>query len=383
MHKCILPWISIETTPHGNVRPCCLYTQELPDIDLKNHTLQDAFESKAMCDLRQSFSRGEKPAGCERCWVEENAGKKSKRQYMLEKFKHIAVDWNNTKGDKLRFLDLKLGNICNLKCRICGAWSSSKWAQEDTKHYGKDGLAYKWLKQGRWPRESEKFWKGIDNILSDIKYFEFTGGEPFLIQEHFDLLQSAVDAGYAADIDIHYNTNGTQFPKQHEIWKHFKHIQIAFSIDNTGKRFEYERFGADWQTVNDNIDKFLLLSETYPITFQLCVTWNIQNILYVQDVLDWADKKGITDVHFNLMYDPWEFSIVNMPDTTKQHVVEYLSTVKTRFVQQVQGLITTINNSESTQNTRIVERLKEIDQRRNQCFADTHPEMAALINYDK
>ena len=45
MHKCILPWISIETTPHGNVRPCCLYTQELPDINLNTHTLQDAFIS--------------------------------------------------------------------------------------------------------------------------------------------------------------------------------------------------------------------------------------------------------------------------------------------------------------------------------------------------
>ena len=52
----------------------------------------------------------------------------------------------------------------------------------------------------------------MDMLLPDIKYFEFTGGEPFLITQHFDLLQRAVDSGYAKDIDIHYNTNGTQFP---------------------------------------------------------------------------------------------------------------------------------------------------------------------------
>ena len=53
----------------------------------------------------------------------------------------------------------------------------------------------------------------MDDILPDIKYFEFTGGEPWMIKQHFDLLQRAVDQGFARDIDIHYNTNATQFPK--------------------------------------------------------------------------------------------------------------------------------------------------------------------------
>ena len=47
-------------------------------------------------------------------------------------------------GKKLMFLDLKLGNICNLKCRICGAWSSNKWAQEEVATWGKNHIAYKW-----------------------------------------------------------------------------------------------------------------------------------------------------------------------------------------------------------------------------------------------
>ena len=92
MPKCILPWISIETTPLGTTRPCCLYTDEIPDIDLKTSTLEDAFNSKTMRDLRRSFRRGEKPDGCRNCWREEDAGKKSKREYMLEKFKHLNVE---------------------------------------------------------------------------------------------------------------------------------------------------------------------------------------------------------------------------------------------------------------------------------------------------
>ena len=57
MHKCILPWISIETTPTGKVRPCCLYTREF-DIDLNVHTLQHAFESEDMRELRSAFIAG-------------------------------------------------------------------------------------------------------------------------------------------------------------------------------------------------------------------------------------------------------------------------------------------------------------------------------------
>ena len=34
------------------------------------------------------------------------------------------------------------------------------------------------------------------------------------------------------------------FPESAELWNNFKHVEIAFSIDNVGARFEYERYGA-------------------------------------------------------------------------------------------------------------------------------------------
>ena len=108
----------------------------------------------------------------------------------------------------------------------------------------KSHVAYTWLKAGKWPEESPNFWENLKALLPNIKYFEFTGGEPWLIQEHFDLLQYAVDQGYSNNIDIHYNTNATQTPLPHvPMWAKFGRVDIAFSIDNVGKRFEYERYG--------------------------------------------------------------------------------------------------------------------------------------------
>lgn len=391
MPKCILPWISIETTPMGTMRPCCLTTNGIPDMNLKTHTLEDGFTSDYMVDLRSAFRDGKEPGQCRNCWREEDAGKKSKRQYMLEKFKHIEVDWENVEqGHGLQFLDLKLGNICNLKCRICGSWSSSKWAQEELDYVedNKDHIARQWLRDGQWPRRSKKFWEHMDDILPDIKYFEFTGGEPWMIKQHFDLLQRAVDQGFARDIDIHYNTNATQFPKDPSIWQHFKHVQIAFSVDNTGERFEYERFGAKWNRANLNIRKVNTLRDelNYPITTQLCTTWNIQNIYYMDEVLTWAQTMNFDSIHFNLMHDPFEFSLSCIPTIAKSQVMLYLQKMQVKHSKYATDIIAlkqiVVHAPNDTDPEELHNKLRRTDLYRNQNFAQSHSKMAKAIGYE-
>lgn len=393
MSKCILPWISIETTPLGGVRPCCLYTDEIPDIDLRKNTLEEAFNSKTMRDLRRSFRRGEKPAGCRNCWREEDVGKKSKREFMLEKFKDAKVDYSTNSGTELQFIDLKLGNICNLKCRICGSWSSSKWAQEEMDYVDDSTghVAKEWLVKGRWPRESADFWENLDSILPQIKYFEFTGGEPFLIKEHFELLQRAVDKGLAKNIDIHYNTNATQFPKDHSIWKHFKHVQIAFSVDNTEDRFEYERYGAKWKAANANIDKIHKLRDEqgYPIDTQLCCTWNAQNIYYVDEILSWAHTKNFNSTYFNLLHEPWEFSIITLPKLARAEVMLYLQKqqiIHKKYAKEIDSMkkLVASNIEENyVDGTALHTMLRRTDLYRNQNFAVSHSKMAKAIGYER
>ena len=226
---CMLPWISIETSPIGTARPCCLAVDEITKPDgtkysLRENTLEEIYHSEYMQDLRKDFLAGNKPETCRRCWNEEAAGRTSKRINSRIRLKEYvdAVDFNNIDPDQLWFIDLKLGNICNLKCRICGSWSSSKWAKEEIDYIPelvdrKTHLAYTYLKDGAWPRESEVFWDNVKTLLPNIKYFEFTGGEPFLIEQHFELLRYAVEYGYSKNIEIHYNTNGTVFPEQAEL----------------------------------------------------------------------------------------------------------------------------------------------------------------------
>ena len=244
---CILPWISIETSPIGTARPCCLAKNEITYHDdlgieqkynLNTHTLEEIYHSKYMQLLRRDFLYGHKPATCQRCWDEEAAGRVSKRMNSRIRLKEYydSVDFNNLNPDQLWFIDLKLGNICNLKCRICGSWSSSKWAKEEIDYIPelldrKTHLAYTYLRDGAWPRESEVFWDNLKTLLPNIKYFEFTGGEPFLIEQHFELLRYAVDNNYSKNIEIHNNTlNYCAMQLNKDIVKTLKYIITPMAL---------------------------------------------------------------------------------------------------------------------------------------------------------
>lgn len=393
---CILPWVSIETSPIGTARPCCLAVNEITDehgakFNLRNNSLSEIYSSSYMKKLRTQFLKGEKPKTCKRCWETEDAGIVSKRQNSKTRLKELynAVDWYNATPEQLWFVDLKLGNICNLKCRICGSWSSSKWANEEIDYVPgltnrKEHLAYKFLQAGTWPRESAIFWENLKTLLPNIKYMEFTGGEPFLIEQHFDLLKFAVEQGYSQNIEIHYNTNGTKFPDAEHIWKNFKHVEIAFSVDNIGKKFEYERYGAKWKQVIDNLNKFYKIRNS-KLTLQICCTVNVQNVYDLPEICEWIDTHNFDHVFFNMLYDPWQMNIGRMTSTAKELVIHRLRSHKfsQKYQEDMLKIAQFIENGSGSNGFEFCKKIKVTDEYRGQNFAETHPEIAAAMGYGK
>jgi MoaA/NifB/PqqE/SkfB family radical SAM enzyme len=398
---CMLPWMSIETSPTGTARPCCLAREEITDehgkkYDLNETNLEVIYRSQYMQNLRQQFRQGEKPKTCQQCWDEEAAGRTSKRINSRIRLKDLYsnVDWDNDTPDQLWFIDLKLGNICNLKCRICGSWSSSKWAEEEMNYLPdnedkKSHIAYTWLKQGAWPRKTETFWDNMRSLLPNIKYLEFTGGEPWMIQEHVDLLQFACQTGDAKHIDIHYNTNATQWPeKLFDIWSAFGRVDVAFSVDNVGKRFEYERYGADWDLANkiiDVVNRKTNHSSKGNITTQLCFTINIQNVYYLDELLEWAITKKFGSIYFNMLHNPPHISIQHMTLEAQELVLNKLKTTVWKsklFQQEIDNVIKFIENGPGSDGKEFLRRMKQTDNYRKQNFMDTHPEIARSMGYE-
>jgi MoaA/NifB/PqqE/SkfB family radical SAM enzyme len=391
---CVLPWVSLETSPIGTVRPCCLADDEIVDntgakFKLLNSSFDQIRNSNQMQHLRQAFINGEQPATCRKCWAVEASGGTSKRMHTLDRLKHMGITPNWTQDAKpLMFLDLKLGNICNLKCRICGSWSSSQFATEELKFVEnkKQSFHYQMLKDGAWPRENSQFWTELNESLTDIRYLEFTGGEPFMIQEHFDLLQTLVERGVAHQVEIHYNTNGTQYPEHAEsIWRHFKHVEIAFSIDDVERRFEYQRTNAQWTEVINNIERFRQMRDrNLNITLQVCCTVNIFNVLYLADVAAWIHTQGFDFVYWNLLHDaPW-LSIAHLPVSAKATIHNYLNTqsFSSEYVVEIKKIIEFMNLGQSSDGDEILKNIQQLDIRRNESLKSVSPELAKILNYD-
>jgi MoaA/NifB/PqqE/SkfB family radical SAM enzyme len=304
--------------------------------------------------------------------------------------KHMGISGEWTADAKpLMFLDLKLGNICNLKCRICGSWSSSQFATEELNDMHPDdnkkkSFPYQMLRAGAWPRENERFWQEINQCLADIRYIEFTGGEPFMIQEHFAMLQGIVDRGIAHQVEIHYNTNGTQYPESApEIWRHFKTVEIAFSIDDLGPRFEYQRTNAVWPEVESNIARFKTLRSELPnLRLQCCSTVNVFNVRYIDQLAWWIVEQQFDFVYWNIMHDAWYFSIATLPDTVKQAIDGHLASasIPTKFIKDFQGIREFMNRGASTDGFMTKLKIRDLDRKRQQNLKDVEPEFAALLD---
>ena len=394
---CVLPWVSLETSPVGTVRPCCLADNEIVDNSGEKFNLATASfvgiqNSNSMRELRQEFIDGKQPQTCRKCWREERSGRTSKRMHTLDRLKHMLPDQAWTADAKpLMFLDLKLGNICNLKCRICGSWSSSTFATEELADLGPDedrktNHHYQMLRQGAWPRENPTFWNEIDQVVDQIQYIEFTGGEPFMIQEHFDMLQGIVDRGIADRVEIHYNTNGTQWPEHAEaIWKHFKTVEIAFSIDDVGARFEYQRSNAVWSEVQNNIELFKSMRDRNSnIRLQVCTTVNVFNVYYLEDVADWIANQTFDFVYWNMMHEAYYFSISTLPEAAKHAVADRLmnAVVDESTRKEFNQIIDFMNNGASLDGNILRMRVADLDRKRQQNLAVVQPEFANIIEYN-
>jgi hypothetical protein len=188
-------------------------------------------------------------------------------------------------------------------------------------------------------------------------------------------------------VEIHYNTNGTQYPARGEaIWRHFKTVEIAFSIDDIGARFEYQRTNADWAVVLDNITSFQYLKTQMPnLQLQCCSTVNVFNVRYIDELSRWIVLQGFDFVYWNMMHDAWYFSIATLPDGAKAAITEHLhsANVPSQYRAEFDQIVDFMNTGASTDGFMLRMKIADLDRKRNQNLQDVEPELAALIDYVK
>lgn len=391
---CAHAWSGIHLSPNGNARICCDYTGDIlkPSGDpynIKDFSINEIVNSDYMKQIRAQFRQGKTPEGCQRCTERESLGADSKRS--LSRFKleniHGHIDWESDNcTDHPKFLGGHIGNLCNLRCRICSPEYSSQIAAEDIKTSTAVNDVQKIktvLIDNNWNKAQKSFWQEIRENNKLIN-FEFLGGEPLLLQENLKFMQYLIDTKKSHNCIFEFTTNGTQFNEIFNQSDKFKRLTVTISIDNVGSRFEYERKNAVWDQVEQNIEKFITsANSSNSLNVGICITVSVLNVLYLPEVIDWLDKKKITHYYYNILNYPSELSIDMLTENAKQVVLDKLKNynIGTEHKNKLHPIIQAVKQSRCSDGTEFCNYIRKKDLVRNESLHNSHKEIAQAMGY--
>lgn len=340
---CVLPWMHIASNPGGSLRLCCNSNPKTNRIIKDEETqkeykifrepIADAWHSPTYKEFRRQFLAGERPKTCERCFREEDAGIRSPRIGYNEKWFKDDIVLTEEPPLDVRYVDLRLGNLCNLKCRMCNPWSSSMWVKDWNEVVGTAELTpNEPLNESdmdfmdvmrEWP---DRKGTGVNfiSIAHTIEEIYLTGGEPTLAKSQYKLFDYCIENDLASGIKLKYNTNLTNIPdKMVEYWKHFKSVQLNTSIDAIGKRDRYIRYPSSWEKVEENFDKLNAMTN---VNIQVHCTVQALNIVALPELLDWMYSKGMSkdQLYLNILNHPYAMNIRVLPNELKEQAISNL-----------------------------------------------------------
>jgi hypothetical protein len=371
---CALPWIHMATRPNGDARVCCVANasgahtgdhgvglvkkENGEPANFGRDTPLSAFNNDYMKSIRLTMLDGKIPASCTKCFEEESNGVVSKRLWEMYEWNRDGLDFNEliTGTDSsgavppvIRYLDLRLGHTCNLKCVMCSPHDSSRWLQdydklvEKTKskivihqvEFNKSEFNNTWY-------EKPEFWDDVFEQIPHITQLYFAGGEPLMIKEHRRFLDEIIKRGYAKNISLRYNSNGIFVNEDIvNVWSQFKQVRYAFSIDAILEKNSYIRYPTDWA----DIERSLWLMDNTPDNIHCAIACAVQvfNIKHIIDFAKWKLSQGFKKINkfsldgfetgggiinLHLLYIPTFLSARILPQADKDEIAQQFAEFK-------------------------------------------------------
>lgn len=430
---CILPWIHSATKVNGQIRLCCF---DYADSESSNEasskrrdkvgdsSLSENWNSELLRAVRKKMLAGEKPSSCTLCFREEASEMVSKRIWETNHWSNqldIAEIVARTGEDgslpiNIKYLDLRFGNACNLRCTMCSPIESSAWKKDWLKIHESSTSNFLQERVGvlRYMDESatsdgwfkeEKFWNSLIDQIPNLKQLYFAGGEPTLHKSHYQLLEECIQRGHASNISLRYNSNGTYLPASLlETWKHFKFVKYGLSIDSIEEMNSYIRYPSKWENILKTLDDIENSSEN--VVAILSTTVQAMNVYYLPELIKWKIRQnykkvsvlpyssGLVNMH--LLHQPSHLSIKIFPapikDAIRDKLEKLISWLENEFrdneefqkstigIRKLRGIIDFMYSENCSHHfPTYIEYIDRIDAVRGLSYANNFPEFYSLL----
>lgn len=393
---CVLPWMHLYVGPNGDVLPCCSADQLHPMGNIEEQSIESIAKSSKFNQLRSNMLNGQRSKECKRCYSQEDSGLTSHRVSHNLEWPAVQVSNLDPTGAIESFdpvyLDIRLNNICNLKCRMCSGYFSSAIAQEEIELFNNK----KFVESSMRLQQRTAALGKVIKYLPHCERIYFAGGEPLLASEHYDILDSLI-LHNNVDLKIIYNTNFTTLHYKSrnvlDLWKQFSNITIGASLDAHGNVAEYVRHGTVWVDIESNLK--LLQDQCPHVNFTVTSTVGLLNAASLIELQqDWhnTNKLDISKFSLSTMIGPAHLTVAALPtdhkhrleELIKDHIAWCLNNYARSLANQWNNVLTYMWATDHSYQLAEFRRLTNLlDQHRNQSLAASIPELKNLLNTDQ
>ena len=387
---CILPWTHLYIGTDGNILPCCNGDQNYPMGNIEKESIKNIVNSQRFTQLRSNMLNNQKSIECSQCYDQEAQGLTSLRQQAESRWENTDLNFSsNIDMFTPKSIDIRLNNLCNLKCRMCSGYFSSAIAQEEKELFKIDIVINSTLNS----KQRNTYLNEILNYASHVEQIYFAGGEPLLTSEHYDILTSLINC-CNIDLEIFYNTNFTNLQYKNisvlDFWKKFTNITIGASLDAIGPVAEYVRHGTDWKQIESNLD--LVKKHCPTINFTVTSTVGLLNVASLIDLqTTWhnSNRLDISKFSLSVMSSPAHLTVAVLPIHHKQRLEKlikaHIKWCQHNYAQKLadkwNDVLTYMWSDDASYQLEEFNRLTTtMDIYRQESFVNTFPELSDLIN---
>tara|TARA_B100000315_G_scaffold61141_1_gene55560 strand:- start:192 stop:1310 length:1119 start_codon:yes stop_codon:yes gene_type:complete len=302
--------------------------------NLNDNSLEEIWNNDKYKQLRKNMINDDETKECSRCYEMEKSNiwtlRKNVNKYYIDHWDRVESTKEDGTVEELNmgYMDIRVSNICNFKCRSCSPELSSGWYEDHIKLYS----------QPLNPRimniaNNEKFWNDLQPLLLTVEEACWAGGEPIITEEHYKILDFWIE-NKMKDVRLRYTTNFSNlyFKKKSilEYWNSFNDVRIAASLDGMGKRGELIRAGTNWDAIEENRKQ--MIKECPDVYFEITPTVSIMNVYHLPDFhKDWVERGLLepNNVRMNILTYPDDYRIqIIPPKERKKFIDKYYEHIK-------------------------------------------------------
>ena len=303
------------------------FTYRMGDLK-ETPLLKDIFNNDKYKTFRLEMINGpELPKACRSCKIQEDAGSMSyrirKNREYADVIDQLEIQPDGTAEFQQLYIDYRFSNKCNFKCITCGPQLSTSHALEMLKLGSTD------IKQVL--VEVTDFAEQFKTFSKDIREIYFAGGEPLIIDHHYEILNLFIES--QQPVYIHYNTNLSELNYKGinvlDLWSKINgKIKIGASIDGFDASGETIRFGLDSEVFKNNLKK-IAVNGPGNVELNFNITFGVTNYEAVvatsRELLNLMPSNREFHITYNPIFFPAAFAMHILSDSQIVRAVDVIT----------------------------------------------------------